>query len=114
MRLLLTVSSSFSQAEAAWRLEFSRVVNEDLDIFHLAWFGSSADVMPLVPAKVFSVCAMFRAGGYRSVENFLTKIKDLHTGKVNCRVFGLYIRTLGIVDKRCVGGRLRARREFVC
>ena len=38
----------------------------------MAWFG------PSVPAKVFAVCAMFRAGGYRSVENYLSRIKDLH------------------------------------
>ena len=35
--------------------------------FHMAWFGPSVEVLPLVPAKVFAVCAMFRAGGYRSV-----------------------------------------------
>ena len=46
--------------------------------FHMAWFGPSVEVLPLVPAKVFAVCAMFRAGGYRSVENYLSRIKDLH------------------------------------
>ena len=35
----------------------------------------------LVPAKVFAVCAMFRAGGYRSVESHFSRIKDLHIGK---------------------------------
>ena len=49
--------------------------------FHVAWFGPSVEVLPLVPTKVFAVCAMFRAGGYRSVENYLSKIKDLHIGE---------------------------------
>ena len=49
--------------------------------FHMAWFGPSVEVLPLVPAKVFAVCAMFRAGRYRSVENYLSRIKDLHIGE---------------------------------
>ena len=49
--------------------------------FHVAWFGSSVDVLPLVPTKVFAVCATFRAGGCRSVENYLSKVKDLHIGE---------------------------------
>ena len=47
----------------------------------MAWFGPSVEVLPLVPAKVFAVCAMFRAGGHRSVENYLSRIKDLHIGE---------------------------------
>ena len=43
--------------------------------------SSCVDVLPLVPAKVYAICAMFRAGGYRSVENYLSKIKDLHIEK---------------------------------
>ena len=31
-----------------------------------------------VVVGLFAVCAMFRAGGYRSVENYLSRIKDLH------------------------------------
>ena len=49
--------------------------------FHMAWFGPIVEVLPLVPAKVLAVCAMFRAGGYRFVENYLSKIKDLQIGK---------------------------------
>ena len=49
--------------------------------FHVAWFGPSVEVLPLVLAKVYAICAMFRAGGYRSVENYLSKIKDLHIEK---------------------------------
>ena len=47
----------------------------------MAWFGPSVEVLPLVPAKVFAVCAMFRAGGYPSVENYLSRIKDLRIGE---------------------------------
>ena len=41
------------------------------------WFGPSVEVLSLVPAKVFVVCTMFSAGWYRSVENYLSRIKDL-------------------------------------
>ena len=41
------------------------------------WFGPTVEVLLLVPAKVFVVCTMFSAGWYRSVENFLSRIKDL-------------------------------------
>ena len=49
--------------------------------FHMAWFGSSVGVLQLLPSKVFAVCAMFRAGGYLSVENYLSRITDLHIGE---------------------------------
>ena len=49
--------------------------------FHMAWFRPSVEVLPLVPAKVFAVYATFRAGGYQFVENYLSKIKDLHIGE---------------------------------
>ena len=47
------------------------------------WHGSvpSGEVLPLVPAKVFAVCAMFRASGCQSLENYLPRIKDLHIGE---------------------------------
>ena len=41
------------------------------------WFGPSVEVLSLVPAKVFVVCTLFSAGWYRSVENYLSRIKDL-------------------------------------
>ena len=34
--------------------------------------------MPLTCDKVYAVGAMFRAGGYRAVENYLSRIKDSH------------------------------------
>ena len=46
--------------------------------FHTEWFGETEDVLPLTPAKIFAVCAMFRAGGYRAVENYLARAKDWH------------------------------------
>ena len=47
----------------------------------MAWSGPSVEVLALVRAKVFAVCTMFRAGGYLSVENYLSTIKDLHIGE---------------------------------
>ena len=49
-------------------------------VFHDAWFGGGVSVLPLTLPKVFAVCSMFRAGGYRSIDNYLSRIKDHHIG----------------------------------
>ena len=36
---------------------------------HFEWFGSDDPVLPLTSANIYAVCAMFRAGGYRAVDN---------------------------------------------
>ena len=46
--------------------------------FHREWFGVDVPVLPLTGEKVYAVCAMFRAGGYRAVENYVSRIKDSH------------------------------------
>ena len=46
--------------------------------FHNEWFGSEVPVLPPTCEKVYAVCAMFRAGGYRAVENYVSRIKDSH------------------------------------
>ena len=46
--------------------------------FHTEWFGETEELLPLTPAKIFAVCAMFRAGGYRAVENYVARAKDWH------------------------------------
>jgi hypothetical protein len=48
--------------------------------FHDAWFEGSSSVLPLTVPKVYAVCSMFRAGGYRSIDNYLSRIKDHHIG----------------------------------
>ena len=49
-------------------------------VFHDAWFGGSTPVLPLTEPKIFAICSMFRAGGYRSIDNYLSRIKDHHIG----------------------------------
>ena len=49
-------------------------------VFHDAWFGGGTSVLPLTVPKVFAICSMFRAGGYRSIDNYLSRIKDHHIG----------------------------------
>jgi hypothetical protein len=46
--------------------------------FHAEWFGETEEVLPLTPEKIFAICAMFRAGGYRAAENYLARAKDWH------------------------------------
>ena len=48
--------------------------------FHEACFEGSSSVLPLTVPKVYAVCSMFRAGGYRSIDNYLSRIKDHHIG----------------------------------
>ena len=46
--------------------------------FHNEWFNSEVPALPLTSEKVYAVCAMFRAGGYRAIENYVSRIKDSH------------------------------------
>ena len=46
--------------------------------FHCEWFGVGVPVLPLTSEKVYAICAMFRAGGYRAVENYVARAKDSH------------------------------------
>jgi len=46
--------------------------------FHEAWFRDSVDVLPLTADKIEAIGAMFRAGGYRAIDNYLSRMKDAH------------------------------------
>ena len=50
-------------------------------VFHNAWFIGGEPVLPLTVDKVLAICSMFRAGGYRSIDNYLSRIKDHHIGQ---------------------------------
>ncbi len=52
--------------------------------FHQAWFGNDVEVLPLTVLKVYAVYTMFRAGGHRAVDNYLSRIKDEHIGGGHC------------------------------
>ena len=51
--------------------------------FHKAWFGPSRDqelhgAFPLTEEKLVRVSALFKAGGYKSYKNYLSRAKDMH------------------------------------
>ena len=75
----------------------------------MAWFGPRVVVLPLVPAKVVAVCAMFRAGGYRSVENYSSRIKDLHIGE--CFDWSMYLERAFRESQRAVNRGIGPARQ---
>ena len=46
--------------------------------FHTAMLGDEAPALPLTTDKVIKVAAAFKAGGYRSFRNYLSKAKEAH------------------------------------
>ena len=46
--------------------------------FHESWFGSSDDVLPITEDKILKVSTYFKKGGYKSVKNYFSRIKDHH------------------------------------
>ena len=44
---------------------------------HKAWFNSD-DVLPLKTYKVYAIGALFRAGGYRSFDNYASAARQMH------------------------------------
>jgi len=45
---------------------------------HVAWFGQKVPVLPLTPSKIRCIAAMFKAGQYSSVDNYLSRAKAEH------------------------------------
>ena len=48
------------------------------ELFHESWFGRQVEALPLTPGKVYAICSMIRAGGYRAIDNYLARMKDAH------------------------------------
>ena len=46
--------------------------------FHEQWFGKETEVLPLTEDKVLKIAALFKRGGYKSVKNYFSRIKDHH------------------------------------
>ena len=46
--------------------------------FHTLWFGNQVAVLPLTEEKLLKVTALFKAGGYKSYKNYLSRVKDAH------------------------------------
>ena len=46
--------------------------------FHLLWYGSEVPALPLTEEKLYKVTALFKAGGYKSCKNYLSRVKDAH------------------------------------
>ena len=47
-------------------------------LFHEKWHGVGVPALPLTVEKVLAVCALLRAGGYRTAGNYLSCAKDHH------------------------------------
>ena len=48
------------------------------DKFHLMWYGPGVPSIPLDEAKLLHVSSLFKAGGYKSFRNYLSRIKERH------------------------------------
>ena len=46
--------------------------------FHVMWYGREVPAFPLTENKLLHVTALFKAGGYRSYKNYLSRAKDFH------------------------------------
>ena len=46
--------------------------------FHTLWYGDAVPVLPLTEDKLVHVTALFKAGGYKSYKNYLSRLKDAH------------------------------------
>ena len=51
-----------------------------LEMFTKRWFGPDCDSLPLTEEKKIAVAAQFKAQGYRSFENYIDTLSDLHRG----------------------------------
>ena len=46
--------------------------------FHYVIFGDGVDIVPLTHDKIFKIGAVFKAGGYRSFNNYVEAVKEIH------------------------------------
>ena len=46
--------------------------------FHERWYGQETPVLPLTEEKALRVASFFKKGGYKSVKNYFSRVKDYH------------------------------------
>eukprot|EP00435_Cladocopium_sp_Y103_P050888 s1251_g15.t1 len=46
--------------------------------FHYKWFDQSTEVLPITEEKLLKISSLFKKGGYKSVKNYLSRIKEHH------------------------------------
>lgn len=46
--------------------------------FHDKWFGPDVNVLPITKEKLLKVSSLFKTGGYRTVKNYLSRVKEHH------------------------------------
>eukprot|EP00435_Cladocopium_sp_Y103_P018803 s4904_g4.t1 len=46
--------------------------------FHAKWFGNDSEILPITEEKLLKVSYLFKQGGYKSVKNYLSRIKEYH------------------------------------
>lgn len=70
--------------------------------FHRQWYGPEVDVLPITEDKLLKVSSLFKKGGYKSVKNYLSRIKEHHI--TSGYVWG---DRLDIFSKKCARSVLR-------
>ena len=70
--------------------------------FHNVWFGDSEPVLPVTEDKILKVSSLFKKGGYKSVKNYFSRIKDHHVTSGFC-----WDDRLELMAKKCTRSVLR-------
>lgn len=70
--------------------------------FHCKWFGPEIEVLPITEDKILKVASLFKKGGYKSVKNYFSRIKEYH-------ITSGYDWTdrLDLISKKCARSVLR-------
>ena len=63
---------------------------------HRSWFGPHSDPLPLTSEGIRAVSAQMKMSGYRSFQNYLSRMKHLHVS----RGFA-WTQTLDLISKEC-------------
>eukprot|EP00435_Cladocopium_sp_Y103_P050142 s2443_g15.t1 len=70
--------------------------------FHQKWYGDEVSVLPITEDKLLKVSSIFKRGGYKSVKNYLSRIKEFHL------MSGFeWSDRLDLISKKCARSALR-------
>ena len=70
--------------------------------FHEKWFGSNVELLPLTEDKILKISSLFKKGGYKSVKNYFSRVKDRHITNGH-----EWSEKLDLVMKKCARSVLR-------
>ena len=63
-------------APKSWKSKSSHV--NTWSFYHKRWYGETEPVLPLTSDKIFAIAAQFKAQGYRSYQNYIDTMCDIH------------------------------------